>query len=90
MAADARVVEAAAAAARDVLFSRLDRHQVEDLDVSVSFDGDDLSVEVYVLAPAADVDVAQVADDAALAARGAADGALRDEEQEHAERDDGE
>lgn len=74
--ADAAAVEAAAAAAEDLVFSRIERSAVDDLDVTVSLEDGTLTVEVYVEAPDADVDVDRVADDAALAARGAADDVL--------------
>jgi len=79
---EAAAVEEASAAATDVVFSHLDRAAVEDLDVSVSLSDGDLAVEVFLLAPEADADVDAVADDAALAARGAADRVLRDQEEE--------
>lgn len=67
------VVDAAADAAHDLVFSRLPTAAIEDLDITVSFEDGDLEVEVYILAPESDADVEQVAEDAALAARGAAD-----------------
>ncbi|MFB6105519.1 MAG: DUF3194 domain-containing protein [Halobacteriaceae archaeon] len=71
------VVEAAATAAQEVIFSRLGRDAVTDLDVRVTFEADRLEVDVYVEAPDADEDdVRQVVDDAALAARAAADDCL--------------
>lgn len=73
---DAAVVEAAADAAEDLVFSRLDAGDIEDLDVTVSFDAGRLDVDVYLHAPDALADVQQVADDAALAARAAADDLL--------------
>jgi len=67
------VVRAAAAAAEDVVFSRYDRSAVRDLDVTVSFADDRLEVDVYL---DADGGADQVAEDAALAARAAADDLL--------------
>jgi hypothetical protein len=67
-------VEAAYAAAEDVVFSRLDRSAVTDLDISVSVTDGVLEVDVYLDADGADATT--VADDAALAARAAADEVL--------------
>ncbi|MEF8908208.1 MAG: DUF3194 domain-containing protein [Haloarculaceae archaeon] len=71
---DEEVVRAAAQAAEDVVFSRYDRAAVRDLDVTVSFDDGVLEVDIYLDAEGGNPD--QVADDAALAARGAADDLL--------------
>ena len=71
---DSEVVQAAAEAAEDVIFSRYDRSAVRDFDVTVTFEDSQLEVEVYVDVP--DEESGQVADDAALAARGAADDLL--------------
>lgn len=73
MPADETVVETAAEAAQGVVFSRLGRSDVEDLDISVTFEDGVLTVDVYLLAPDAHEDVDQIADDAALAARAAVD-----------------
>ncbi|MBO4247029.1 MULTISPECIES: DUF3194 domain-containing protein [Halomicrobium] len=70
---DETVVETAATAAEDVVFSRYDTGTVEDLDVTVSFEDGVLDVDVYVNAPDGRHDEAQVADDAALAAQAAVD-----------------
>ena len=70
---DDEVVEAAAAAAEELVFSRIDRGDVTDYDVTVTFEDGVLEVDVYVEAPDADVDADRVADDAALAASGAVD-----------------
>jgi len=70
---DSDVVRTAADAAERVIFSRIDRADVEDVDVTVSFEDRRLEVDVYVHAPGAVVDTQQVADDAALAARAAVD-----------------
>jgi hypothetical protein len=81
---DEAVVETAADAAREVIFSRYDRDEIEDLDVRVSFEDGVLEVDVYV---AADGGEQQVADDAALAARGTVDDLLREEEDQHGDGD---
>ncbi|AAV46590.1 MULTISPECIES: hypothetical protein [Haloarcula] len=73
MPTDDEVVETASAAAEDVVFSRYDVGAVEDLDVTVTFEDGVLDVDVYVNAPDSRQDEAQVADDAALAARAAVD-----------------
>jgi len=73
---DATVVEAAAEAAEGLVFSRIDAGDVEDLDVTVSFEEGILEVDVYLHAPASLADTQQVADDAALAARAAVDDLL--------------
>jgi len=67
---DATVVEAAATAAEDVIFSRYDRSEVRDFDVTVTFDEGQLDLDVYLDAPG---DAEQVAEDAVLAARRTAD-----------------
>ncbi len=72
---DEEVVRAAAEAAEEVVFSRIGRSDVADLDVTVSFEAGILEVDVYLDAPDAD-DAERVADDAALAARAAADDLL--------------
>jgi hypothetical protein len=73
---DTDVVQTAAEAAEGVVFSRLDRADVEDLDVTVSFEDRLLEVDVYINAPDALADVDQVAEDATLAARAAVDEVL--------------
>ncbi|MFB6222914.1 MAG: DUF3194 domain-containing protein [Haloarcula sp.] len=73
MPTDDEVVETASTAAEDVVFSRFDVSAVEDLDVTVTFEDGVLDVDVYVNAPDSRQDEAQVADDAALAARAAVD-----------------
>ncbi|EMA32660.1 hypothetical protein [Haloarcula japonica] len=73
MPTDDEVVETASTAAEDVVFSRYDVGTVEDLDVTVTFEDGVLDVDVYVNAPDSRQDEAQVADDAALAARAAVD-----------------
>ena len=70
MVSDERVVETAAEAARDVVFSRFDRSTVEDIDVTVTFEDGILEADVYLNAPEGR-NAERVADDAALAARAA-------------------
>jgi len=69
---DDEVVQTAAEAAEQVVFSRFDRSEVRDVDIAVSFEDGALEVDVYVEADG-DADPEQVADDAALAAQGAVD-----------------
>lgn len=76
MASDQDVVETAAEAAEKVVFSRLDQSAVDDFDVTVTFEDRILEVDVYVNAPDSSEDTQRVADDAALAARGAVDDLL--------------
>jgi len=70
---DEAVVEAASEAAEGMVFLRLATSDVDDLDITVTFEDGTLDVDVYVHAPDADEDVEQVAEDAALAARAAVD-----------------
>ena len=70
---DEAVVDTAADAAEDVIFSRFDADQVQDYDVTVTFEDGTLEVDVYLNAPDGRADEGQVADDAALAARAAVD-----------------
>ena len=67
------VVETAATAAEDVIFSRYGASSVTDLDVSVSYEEGVLEVDVYLEADEDGVDAERVADDAAMAARAAVD-----------------
>jgi hypothetical protein len=76
MAEDEAVVQTAAHAAETVIFSRFDTGEVRDLDVTVTFEDGVLEVDVYLDAPDGGADPDRVADDAALAARGAADDLL--------------
>jgi len=69
---DTAVVRTAARAAEDVVFSRFDRTEVDDIDVTVTFEEGVLEVDVYLDADGR-ADPERVADDAALAARGAVD-----------------
>ncbi|AKH97061.1 DUF3194 domain-containing protein [Halanaeroarchaeum sulfurireducens] len=73
MPTDETVVETAAEAAQEFVFSRLRRSDVDDLDVTVTFEDGVLTVDVYVLAPDVDEDVETIADDAALTAQSAVD-----------------
>jgi len=73
MPTDEAVVETAADAAQGYVFSKLRSSDVEDLDVTVTFEDGILTVDVYLLAPDVDADVDSIADDAALAARAAVD-----------------
>lgn len=73
MPTDLEVVEAASTAAEGLILDRIRSSDVEDMDVTVTFDDGILEVDVYVHAPNADVDVDQVVDDAALAAQDAVD-----------------
>ncbi|PSQ09084.1 DUF3194 domain-containing protein [Halobacteriales archaeon QS_5_68_33] len=75
MVSDERVVETAAEAARNVVFSRFDRSTVKDVDVTVTFEDGILEVDVYLNATEGR-NAEQVADDAALAARAAVDDLL--------------
>jgi hypothetical protein len=74
---DETVVQTAAKRAEDVVFSRFDKSEVRDLDVTVSFEDGMLHVDVYLDAPDGRVDPERVADDAALAARAAVDDLLQ-------------
>ncbi len=70
---DSAVARVAADAAEELVFSRLDRADVDDLDVTVTFEDRVLEVDVYLHAPDADSDTDGIADDAALAGRAAVD-----------------
>jgi hypothetical protein len=72
---DTAVVQTAAQAAEAVVFSRFDRSEIDDLDVTVTFEDGVLEVDVYLDAEGT-ADPQRVADDAALAARGAVDDLL--------------
>lgn len=73
---DSDVVHAAVDAAEDVIFSRIDRRNIEDMDVTVSFVRGQLDVDVYLNAPDSRVETHQVAKDATLAAGRAVDSLL--------------
>ena len=72
MPSDQEVVQTAAQAAEDVVFSRFDTSEVDDLDVRVTFEDEILEVDVY-LDASGSADPDRVADDAALAAQAAVD-----------------
>lgn len=69
---DEEVVRAATEAAENVVFSRFDRAEVRDLDLTIRFEEGRLDVDVYLEADD-ERRTSRVADDAALAARGAVD-----------------
>ncbi|MEF8776070.1 MAG: DUF3194 domain-containing protein [Haloarculaceae archaeon] len=73
---DEEVVETAAEAAEDLVFARIDRSDVDDLDVTVTFEDGILELDVYINAESAREDSEQVAEDAVLAARAAVDDLL--------------
>ena len=70
---DAEIVETAAEAAENVIFSRCDRSAVTDFDVTVTFEDEMLEVDVDLNVDDPTVDEKRIADDAALAARSAVD-----------------
>ena len=70
---DDTVVQAAASAAENVVFSRYSQSELRDVDVTVTFEDGQLDVDVYLDAPG---NAEQVAEDAVLAARRAADDLL--------------
>jgi len=70
------VVETAAAAAEEVIFSRVSQSEISDIDVTISFTDQQLEVDVYLDANDDSVDEERIVDDAALAARGAVDDLL--------------
>ncbi|WP_181685532.1 DUF3194 domain-containing protein [Halorhabdus salina] len=70
---DETVVETAVEAAEAVVFSRFDRSNITDIDITVSFEDGRLEVDVYLDAPDGQADPETVVDDAALAARAAVD-----------------
>jgi len=74
---DREVVNAAVEAAESVVFLRFDRNDIEDVDVTVSFEDGDLAVDVYLHVPDPGLeDPDRVVEDAALAARSAVDDLL--------------
>lgn len=71
---DREVVETAAEAAEGLIFERYRQSDVEDLDVTVTFEEGILEVDVYLNAPDdAEHDSEDVADEAARTARDAVD-----------------
>ncbi|MFC7166811.1 DUF3194 domain-containing protein [Halospeciosus flavus] len=81
MPSDEEVVETAAEAAEGYVLSKLRSSDVEDLDITVSFEEGVLEVDVYVKAPDADADIEQIADDAALVAGNAVDDLFAESEE---------
>ncbi len=75
---DEEVVQTAAEAAEGLILSRLKNSNVEDVDVTVTFEDGVLDVDVYLNAPEADEDEQVVADDAAIAAQSAVDDLFED------------
>ena len=69
------VVTAATDAAEEVVFSRYGTSEVRDIDITVQFEGGQLTVDIYLDAPD---DAERVADDAALAAKAAVDALFRE------------
>jgi len=78
MPSDEEVVQTAAEAAEGLILSRLKNSDIEDLDVTVTFEDGVLDVDVYLNAPEAEEDEEVVADDAALAAQSAVDDLFED------------
>ncbi|HET7322789.1 MAG TPA: DUF3194 domain-containing protein [Halococcus sp.] len=72
MPTDEEVVQAASEAAEGVVFSRYASSEIEDLDVTVSFENGILNVDVYLNAPD-DPDPEVVVEEAVLAAESAVD-----------------
>lgn len=72
MGREADAVKAAVAAAEDVIFARYNRSDVGDLDVTIQFEDEEVEIDVYVSIPGA-ADEAEIADEAALAARAVMD-----------------
>jgi len=79
MPTDEEVVETAAEAAEGLVLDRLQTSDVDDLDITVTFEDDVLDVDVYLNAPEADEED-EIAEDAALAARSAVDELFADAE----------
>ena len=75
---DDEVVQTAAEAAEDVIFSRFKQSDVKDVDVTVTFEDGILDVDVYLNVPEARDEEETVAEDAALAARAAVDELFED------------
>jgi ribosomal protein S3 len=85
---DETVVQTASEAAEGLVFSRFRRSDVDDFDVTVTFDDGVLEVDVWIHAPDVDTDAEAVAEDATLAARNAVDD-LFDDTDEAADGEDG-
>ncbi|WP_330632783.1 DUF3194 domain-containing protein [Halocatena halophila] len=74
MVSDSAVVQTAAEAAEGVILSNYKQSQLEDLDVTVTFEDDILKVDIYVNPPTDhDADPEAVIDDAIEAAHSAVD-----------------
>ena len=67
------VVDVASSAAEDVVLARVSKSDLDDVDVTVTFEDGVLDVDVYVRAADDRTDEDQVAEDAALAAQSAVD-----------------
>jgi hypothetical protein len=78
MPTDEEVVATASEAAEGLVFSRYRRSDVEDLDVTVSFEEGVLDLDVYLNAPD-DPDPEMVAEEAIVAAESAVDELFADE-----------
>ena len=72
------VVERASEAAHGYVFSQLSNSDVEDLDVTVTFEDGVLEVDVSIVAPDLD-DLEQIAEDAARIAGDAVDDLIEDD-----------
>ena len=70
---DEEVVQTAAEAAEALVFSRISKADVDDLDVTVTFEDGILELDVYLNADSTREDPDQVAQDAVLAGRAAVD-----------------
>ncbi|SEH37712.1 MULTISPECIES: DUF3194 domain-containing protein [Halopenitus] len=70
---DDEVVRTAARAAEGVVFAQYRQSDVEDLDVTVTFEDDVLDVDVYLNAPDDEADPEAVAEEAVAAAADAVD-----------------
>ncbi|WP_128225745.1 DUF3194 domain-containing protein [Halobacteriaceae archaeon SHR40] len=76
---DTEVVQTAAAAAEEVIFSRYSRSEVHDFDITATFEDGEFELDVYLDVPDDRQDSEQVAQDAVLAARSAVDELLAEE-----------
>ena len=76
---DEAVVQAAAEAAEGVIFDRYKQSNVDDFDVTVTFEDGVLDVDVYVNAPGDADDAQTVADDAVQAAHDAVESLFAEE-----------
>ena len=70
---DDEIVEAASDAAEGLVLSRYSQSEIDDLDVTVRFEGGTLEVDVYLNAPDGTTDPERVAEDAVRAAEDAVD-----------------